>query len=637
MCGICGIAGRLVPGAIDSMVDALAHRGPDDRGTHADPAGPISLGHTRLSIVDLSAAGHQPMQSPDGEVWIAFNGEIYNHLDIRRELGDRYAFRGHSDTETILAAYLAWGKSCVEKLNGMFAFAIWDRRRNELWAVRDRLGIKPLYYSTRDGEFRFASEVRAVWAGAQQPEINLDAVDAFLRLRYVPQPLTLFSGVLSLPPGHMLIWSRGRLEVKPYWSAPWDESVSLPVRHAEERFTGLLEESVKLNLMSDVPIGMFLSGGLDSTVVAALAQRNGADLQAFSVAFEGDDDEASVAAETARHLGCSHTIVPCMANLLSELPAAAAAMDQPIGDAVILPMAILNKAASRKVKVVLTGEGADELLMGYAHQKQLLQLSQLAPVMDIPGVSASIAAAARILPLRFWDMFFSYGGSIGAAGVSRMVDLAAQIGSATRRYVNYTSLFGEGDRKQLYSDRMSAQAIRSIPAAFGVDALDGASSGLRKGLMKLEMNAWLPSNILTKQDTLGMAHGLEARVPYLDHRLVEEVVRWDGGTFKRLSRNKDVLRKLLADRWPQLPRRKKQAFRLDFHPAFRPALVRLTEDMVLDKGSISGSLISGSFVSKLVAELDESPFLRGKQIAALVILESWLQGNLKKHQSFRAA
>jgi asparagine synthase (glutamine-hydrolysing) len=309
----------------------------------------------------------------------------------------------------------------------------------------------------------------------------------------------------------------------------------------------------------------------------------------------------------------------------------AGAIDQPVGDAVILPMFFLNRAARRSVKTVLTGEGADELLMGYAHQAQLLQLARMSGLLGLPGMAATLKFATRVLPVRFWDLFFSYGNSIGTAGVERLLLLMRDIGSAARRYLNYTSLFEETERVRLYGAPLAPHARRAAPAGFDVARLDQRSP--RRGLMQIELDTWLPDNILTKQDNLGMAHGLEGRVPYLDHRLVEEVIGWDEPTHRAAAQGKSVLRRALARHWPGLPRRKKRAFRLDFHPAFRATLLRLTDQHVLSSDSVLGGLVRTARVRELAAELDHSPFLRGKQLAALVVLEAWLRQNVKSSAS----
>jgi len=613
---------------MDRMVGSLRHRGPDDLGTYVDHEAQVAIGHTRLSIVELSEAGHQPMCSPDGKVWITFNGEIYNHLDIRQDLPPDYAFRGTSDTETLLCAYLAWGKGCLHRLNGMFAFAIWDSRIRELWLVRDRLGIKPLYYGLQDGELHFASEVRTILADPQwRRDLDFEAIDAFLRLRYVPHPHTLIKGISSLTPGCTLSWKAGRIELTRYWSPDWDATRSSLPAEAEERFVGLLNDSVRLNLMSDVPLGVFLSGGLDSTLITAIAHEWQPQLQTFSVAFEGDDEDARGAAATSRLLGCRHRIIPFRGEDLDRLPEIAAAIDMPIGDAIILPTFCLNKAAREDVKAVITGEGADEILMGYAHQSQLLQLARIAGVLSLPGVGAAFQLASRVLPLSFWDRFFGYGSSLGAAGVDRLRLLVREIARASRRYLNYTSVFTQSDREALYKGPLAPFAAGPVPAGFNLEPLDNDRGCLRRALMRTEIETWLPDNILTKQDNLGMANGLEGRVPYLDHRLVEEVVSWDEATFAAVARGKGVLRRELSRRWPALPRRKKQAFRLDFDQAFRPRLIHLIEDLVLAPGSATGEFVRLGRVRDLLGELDQSAFLRGKQLGCLLVLETWLRKN----------
>ena len=299
-------------------------------------------------------------------------------------------------------------------------------------------------------------------------------------------------------------------------------------------------------------------------------------------------------------LGCDHSVIDCRAADLRQLPDVAGVIDQPIGDAIILPMFHLNKVARKSVKAVLTGEGADELLDGIRASGPL-QLRKLSSVLGVPGAAAMLGVATRVLPVRFWDMFFSYGGSIGRAGAERMLTLLREINSATRQYLNYTSLFGEQERRELYDSPLAPLASREAPAGFSLSQLEDASSSARQGLMRTELQAWSrPDNILTKQDSLGMSNGLEARVPYLDHRLVEEVVGWDEATFRTVARNKGVLRRALEREWPALPRSKKRAFRLDFHPGFRPMLVELTQDIVLRQGSTIGDLVRKSRVKELL-------------------------------------
>lgn len=631
MCGICGAAGGLHPAHLDAMVTAIRPRGPDGEGVALFPEAQVGLGHTRLALLDLSSSGHQPMADASGQVWIAYNGEIYNHLDLRRDLEGKYTFRGHSDTETLLYAYLEWGRDCVTRFNGMFAFAIWDGRSRELWIARDRFGIKPLYYSLNGGRLRFASEVRAVLADPDVPrDLDLEAVDSFLRLRYVVHPHTLARAVKSLPAGHQLVWRNGEVDLSRYWYADWNGTQSYAPDEARDRFEQRMRTAVQRTLLSDVPVGVFLSGGLDSTVVTALAQ-GGHDhpIRTFSVGFEGVDDDAQAAAEVARLLGCEHHAFTCTTADFVSLPEVVEAVDQPVGDSVMLPIFQLSARARPYVKTVLTGEGADEILMGYAHQAQLLKLNHMAKGLGLPGVAPLLSAAARLLPVSFWDRFFNYGTSLGRAGVDRMLTLVAEIGDASRRYLNYASLFAAADRQALYAGPLAPFAKRLAPAGLDVTVLENHRGSALRNLQSMEFQAWLPDNILTKQDSLSMANGLETRVPFLDIELVDEVLSWDPATFRAVATGKDVLRRLLAKLAPQLPRRPKSAFRLDVDGPYRQALVGLVRETVLSPTSALGPLLNRTQIEAMLADLDSSAFVRSKQLAALVILDLWIRRYLQ--------
>lgn len=630
MCGIVGMAGRADAAVLTAMRDALRHRGPDDEGVFLAPGPEIGLGHTRLAILDLSPAGHQPMATPDGRVVIVYNGEIYNHLDIRQELAGKYAFSGHSDTETILYAYLEWGRDCVTRFNGMFAFALWDDRNKELWLARDRFGVKPLYYSVDKGRLRFASEIRGILADPAWPrELNLKGVDAYLRLRYLAAPHTLVAGIQALPAGHELIWRDGHAETRPYWTLPETGHVSLPASEARERFYDLMDASVHRALLSDVPVGVFLSGGLDSSLVTALAARAlPQKVQTFTVSFDGDDDDAVAARQVAGLLGCDHHEIHCRPADLARLPDVVERIDQPVGDAVILPTFLLSEATRSHVKTVLTGEGADELLMGYAHQAQLMTLRRLAPVLGMPGVATALRLASHVLPPDFWSLFLKYGASLGRAGVERLLLLVSEIRSATHRYLNFATLYDAAERQALYAGDLRSLAAQVVPAGLEMGALERGDISTRSALHRFEFRAWLPDNILTKQDNLSMANGVEGRVPFLDHRLADEVLSWDDATFAAVAGDKDVLRRQLAALMPALPRRKKRAFRLDTHGAYQAVLVKMVRDRLLGRSDIIRGLINPRHIEVLLRDLDASPFIRGKQLINIVILDIWLKRNL---------
>ena len=620
------MAGAVNEAVLDRMIAALGHRGPDGHGKWLDPERRVAIGHTRLSIIELSERGSQPMQTPDGQVWITYNGEIYNHLEVRKELAGRYTFQGTSDTETILAAYLQWGRACVHKLNGMFAFAIWDARVGELWLARDRFGIKPLYYSLQGNKLRFASEIKAFLADSDFPrELDLDAVDAYLRLRYVAHPHTLIAGVRSLPAGHQLIWRNGNAAIDAYWTPQWGRRDRLDINEAREQLKSLLIDSVRRSLLSDVPVGVFLSGGLDSTLVTAVAaQFSSGLLRTFSVEVPGGEEDSVSAKAVAQQLGCEHHAFPCALNDFRQLPMVAGAMDQPVGDAIIVPTMMLAREARMQVKAVLTGEGADEILMGYAHQSQLLTLAKMAGILSIPGVARSLTWAIRILPARFWDTFFNYGASLGQAGVDRLLLLLSNIDSSARRYFDYVSLFSEIERERFYGPAIQALGRRVAPAGIDAGILDDASLSARQRLQKVEFAAWLPDNILTKQDNLTMMSGLEGRVPYLDHTVAEAALSWDERTFAALGSGKQILKECLSELAPALPRRSKRGFRVDISGDYQRMLVELAREALSAGSLVQRGLINRDGIEDMIGDLEKSPFVRSKQLVSLVVLEHWI-------------
>lgn len=628
MCGVVGMAGKADLTVLASMRDALRHRGPDGEGIFLAAESGIGLGHTRLAILDLSAAGHQPMATANGDIVIVYNGEIYNHLEVREQLAGKYAFSGHSDTETILYAYLEWGRDCVTRFNGMFAFALWDGRKEELWLARDRFGVKPLYYSLHNGQLRFASEIRGILADPAWPrELDLRAVDAYLRLRFVAAPHTLVAGIQVLPAGCELVWCKGQVDMRPYWTVPPAGHVSLSAGEARQRFQDLMEAAVRRSLLSDVPVGVFLSGGLDSSLVTALAARAAPQkVQTFTVGFEGEDQDAVAARQVAGLLGCDHHEINCRPADLARLSEVVERIDQPVGDAVILPTFLLSEATRSHVKTVLTGEGADELLMGYAHQAQLMTLRRLAPVLGMPGVTASLRFASQVLPPAFWSLFLKYGASLGRAGVERLLVLVSEIGSAAHRYLNFASLYDAAERQALYAGALQPLAMQVAPAGLEMAALERGTA--QSALHRFEFRSWLPDNILTKQDNLSMANGVEGRVPFLDHRLADEVLSWDDSTFAAVAGDKDVLRRHLAALMPALPRRKKRAFRLDAYGPYRAALVKLVRERLLGRQEIVRGLIDPKRIETMLLELEESPFVRSKQLINIMILDIWISRNL---------
>jgi len=512
MCGIAGIsaagtgaAGAEVPTALARMLAALRHRGPDDDGyavVARDPSGAATcaLGNTRLAILDPSSAGHQPMHDPVTGNWAVLNGAIYNHLDLRRELGVASPWRSTTDTETLLRAYARWGPGCVARLRGMFAVAIWDSARGRLWCARDRLGIKPFYCWAGRGQFVFASEVRALRASGLIPDcLDPRGLAGFVRFGSVPEPLTLLEGVVSLPPGHMVSVRAGEAEQpEPYWR-PWVQAAAADGDPAQT-LRGHLTRAVREHLLADVPVASFLSGGVDSALVTALAARElGPRLRTFTVGFgaaggrDGILDESDRAQAVAACFGTDHQRVTLAdGDAVALIPAAVRAMDLPSADG--LNTYVVSRAAAQAgARVALSGLGGDELFGGYRAFRLLPRALALAPVV---GLLAGVAGHVGLVPP-------------GVAG--RAAEMTARGRPLGARYDSLRALWSRSELRRM-----------GTATEVGYTAFDpGPASPLARRLSCLELTGYMRSTLLRDGDAMSMAHGLELRLPFLDHELVD--------------------------------------------------------------------------------------------------------------------
>jgi len=534
MSGVCGIAGIMsrdpVPeleGALHRMLAALRHRGPDDSGCEAVSTGDdgaVVLGSTRLAIQDTSPAGHQPMLDPETGNWILLNGEIYNHLDLRPALGD-VRWRSRSDTETVLRSYAKWGESCLERLKGMFALAIWDRAGRSLWCARDRLGIKPFYYSAQPDRFVFASEVRALLASTLVARrVSRRGLSGYVRFGSVPEPETLVDGVKSLGAGE---WMRIRgglvTETRNYWPAGLvDRLLGAPAPDVAKDVRERLVIAVREHLLSDVPVASFLSGGVDSAVVTALAASAAPRaLQTFTVGFaERELDESAAARAVAARLGTDHHEIRLPDGEAAALaPEAVRAMDLPSGDG--LNTWIVSRAVAREgIKVVLSGLGGDELFGGYPTFRQLALAERWAPLLGL--VPARVRRRAR------------RGGSGERA--AEMTDRGASL------VERYESLRAFWSRRELES--------MGLDPAIGLGAEDpGPAVPAATRISALELGGYMRSTLLRDADAMSMAHSLELRVPFLDHDLVLSCLR-NGAAGRSRRGHKALLKRAAGDVLP---------------------------------------------------------------------------------------
>ena len=484
----------------------MTPRGPDDEGveTFEMETGCVGLGNRRLAVIDTSSAGHQPMVDPDLGVALAFNGMIYNFSEIRnRLLGDGYAFNSDSDTEVLLRAYCRYGKGCVEHLRGMFAFAVWDARSRELFLARDRLGIKPLYYFSSDGRTVFASQVRALLASHFVPfRLSKVAIESYLASAAVAEPLTIVDGVRSLPPGHSATISDSGVSIRRWWTFPGESELAVDRTTAVAEFRELLDESVRLHLVSDVPVGVFLSGGLDSSLLAALAVRNEAHVRTLSVSFdEPAYSEETYADAVASQLKTDHVDVRLSAReLLDWSSEAFSAMDQPSYDGINV-FAVSRAAASSGLKVALSGLGADELFNGYSFAKRIRQLHRLHHVPRLPRRLAATVLAQ--LP------------------GSRKLKPAAWLGGSFSRDASYELL-----RRAF----LPAEIEQIMPGRTGMDR-SGRPMAITPGphlsrdLAVAEMSSYMLNVLLRDTDAMSMSQSLEVRVPFLDDAVVDWSLR----------------------------------------------------------------------------------------------------------------
>jgi asparagine synthase (glutamine-hydrolysing) len=602
---MCGIAGFLVlerhPGSQEleavgrAMAATLNHRGPDARGLWTDAETGVVLGHTRLSIVDLSPAGAQPMVSSCGACVISYNGELYNARDLRPELEARgRRFRGHSDTEVLVEAIAEWGvRPTVERLIGMFAFALWDRRNRTLSLVRDRLGIKPLYYGRQNGRFVFASELKAFGAlPGWRPELNRDALVAYLRLAYVPSPHSIYRGIDKLEPGHVTtIDSEGKVETSAFWSvaqaAERGKNAQFEVsdREATDTLELLLGDAVGRRLVADVPLGVFLSGGIDSSTIAAMMKmRSDSLVRTYSIGFKEEGfDEALHARAVAAHLGTAHTelyVSPVEAQkVIPELPTI---YDEPFADSSQVPTHLLSKLTREHVTVALSGDGGDELFAGYTRHRFAHAAS------GMPALGRALACGLGVAGPDLWERAF------------RLLPTRRRPRLAVEKMHKAAALFSAGDENG-YRSLVSAWddpqslvngGVEPKGAIFDAGVVRALPDPLDR-MQYLDTTTFLPDDILTKVDRASMAVALEVRVPILDHRVVEFSWRLPPRFKMRRGRGKWLLRQVLYRHVPKhLVERPKSGFAIPLGTWLRGPLRAWAEELLSEKRLAEDGLLN---------------------------------------------
>jgi asparagine synthase (glutamine-hydrolysing) len=621
MCGIAGILAFDPRAAIDTdrlrrMRDVLSHRGPDGRGLYTN--GRVGLAHRRLAIVDTTAAGEQPMPNEDGSVWVTFNGEIYNHASLRPGLEEKgHHFQSRCDTETIVHLYEELGDRVVEPLHGMFAFGLWDASRRRLLLARDRLGIKPLYYAINDRHLVFASEIKAIFAsGVWRPQFNEVVLPEYLATRFVSGDETFFSGIRKLLPGHTLSWSAEEgVQVRRYWQIPEPSDDTENTASFEDHARDLrsrLERAVESHLMSDVPLGVFLSGGLDSSALAAMVARAVRQpIKTFSVGFsEAEANELGYARMAADAIGAEHrdiTVTPT--QFFEALPHLVWHEDEPIAFPSSVPLYFVARLANHHVKVVLTGEGADELFLGYNRYRVTMWNDRLGERWStVPApIREGVRRLVRALP--------SKAGRIGSRtflaldpGVRSLFleNFAVHSETVQRRLLAHPEILDGRD-----------------PYAFQLACFESARGGILDRMSRTDLQSYL-HELLMKQDQMSMAASIESRVPFLDDALVEHVAALPSSTKVRVWQTKAVFREAVRDLIPpQILTRKKMGFPVPVGRWLRSDFWPIVQEFVLGERALARGYFDRSALNAMAQEHRAGSSRHGDRLWLLVNLEMW--------------
>ena len=620
MCGIAGfiVKDRNAPIAerealLDTMCRVIRHRGPDDQGMLVKNR--AAIGMRRLSIIDL-AGGHQPIFNEDGTIAIVFNGEIYNFQELKKELESRgHRFQTNSDTETIVHAYEEFGEDCPNHLRGMFAFAIWDEREEKLFIARDRVGKKPLYFAkTKSGAFVFGSELKSLMLHPEfEKELNNEALDAYLTFGYVPDPISIFRNVEKLAPGHFLIFQNGEVSTKQYWDFRYEKTEARKEEDYLDELRSLIDEAVRIRLISEVPLGAFLSGGVDSSAVVGYMTRNMSQpVKTFSIGFNEDSyDELKYARIAAKHFGTDHhefTVTPDIVKIVDEL---VWHFDEPFADSSALPTYMVSKLARDYVTVILSGDGGDELFAGYTRyvvDKKRSGLSRL-PRFVREGLMKPLSES-----LPHGALGRNYLGNVSLEPIDRYID-----GISHFTELNKRSLYTKDFRAKLCNNGFSAghKLFRSF--AEKVDTGDAVDK-----LLYLDSKTYLPGDILTKVDRMSMAVSLEARTPLLDHKLIEFVTRIPSSLKLKGLETKHIFKRAVRGLVPdEILDRPKQGFGVPIQEWINRQLRERIHEILMSQKFRERGIVNMDYVALLLEEHERNRRDHSSTLWALYVLELW--------------
>lgn len=633
MCGICGKLefdrdARVSDPLVRIMLDTIRHRGPDDQGVYISRQ--VGLGHARLSIIDLNG-GHQPLSNEDGTIWIVFNGEIYNFHELRTFLsGKGHVFKTQSDTEVIVHLYEEFGEDCVEKLRGMFAFAIWDERAESLFLARDRVGIKPLYYWLSDKSLIFASEIKAILADPEvQPEVVPGMIDRFLTFSFVPGEETLLRNIYKLAPGAHMVVRKGKARIKQYWDLRFDPT-ECSVQDAQTKLLTLLDECVRMHMISDVPVGFLLSGGVDSTAMLGTAVgKVNHHLMSFTIGFSapGLADERPYARLAASRYGSEHHEMTISAKEFADfLPRFAWYMEEPVCEPQAVALYYVTRLARDFVKVLISGEGGDEAFGGYSIYRNTLWIEGFKSLLGSlkRPLSSALSRLNRVWPTR------------RVAKYGPLIDRPIE-----SYYYGRTSSLGRSfnsNTRALYSADFSHYVDRTFSTMAVTRYLnDGSDKGKLNRMLYVDTKTSLPDDLLLKADRMTMANSVELRVPFLDHKFLEFAASLPESFKVRRFTTKYIVKKALRDRVPQeILRRKKAGFPVPYESWMRTELKDWVRSVLLDGESLSRGYFNRGYLEQLIDE-DIRLHTYPAEIFSLVSLELWHRAFLDRPKRTTAA
>ena len=611
MCGICGFYGLEDKNLLRRMCYVLRHRGPDDSGIYLDNN--VGLGHQRLNVIDLKT-GRQPIHNEDGSIWITYNGEIYNFQELRKELeAKHHNFYTNTDTEVVVHAYEEYGEECVERFNGMFAFAIWDSKNKKFFLARDRIGKKPLYYTLVDGKFLFASEMKALLQYEEiKREVDFEALNNYLTFLYILAPRTILKNIKKLPAAHTLTFKGGVIETKGYWDLRFDEKRS-DKEIIKKEINSLLEEAVRKRLISDVPLGAFLSGGLDSSIIVGLMSRiMDEPVKTFSIGFEEKCfDETEYARIVAEHFGTDHHEYIVKPDAIDILPKLVWYYDEPFADASAIPMYYITEIAKKKVTVVLTGDGGDESFAGYYRYRDYYLSKRYNMIPKV--IRKILPKLVNTIPIT--------KGRYNFVGYAKTFVNSFEL-PMEEKYLEYQSTFNNKMKESVYSyDFKRAIINNNLFKPF----LDKCSScSILSQMQYVDIKTSLPEDMLVKVDRMASANAIETRAPLLDYKLMEFAATLNPNLKLKGLNGKYILKESVNELLPrEIIKRKKAGFAVPIRDWFRSELKDMVEQVLLDRETIKRNYFNDNYIKKILDSHQKGTNDFSYHIWALLNLELW--------------